>query len=425
MTTVAPIEASDERQDSRKKSDARLTQLLITTPDKLLQASKDVSKDWSNTGGTAIAQRPLTPETSLNKSDAVFSNDKSSARLLMLSQLDVYGADKARQEQWDAFIQKTREDRFKARSTKIEHVDEHEDELLGLASMGTGKMGKERLRELHNLVLGGIPMTYRPKIWNEMTGAYTMKEPAYYEELLSHGKDVDVVCVEQIDLDLKRTMPSNVFFAGVGTGVAKLRHVLLAYSRHNSEVGYCQGMNVIAGILLLIHPKEEDAFFALACIVEKILPPRYFTPDLLTSRADQIVLKQFVKDLCPKVHKHMKTLSIDLEAITFGWFLSVFTDCLPVELLFRIWDIFFLEGRNYLFCVAITIIKIHERSILQTKTTGQGYILLKELTAAKEINVDEFVKIAEQVKITLRNKAYDISQLQKNAVEQLIPPSPL
>lgn len=407
---------SDHDERSHSQADATSSQrsmksASLLTPDSL---SGEVSlgdgglKNLSVAGGVHRTPRPLSPETTLNKTGAIFSNEKSSARLHMLSQLDIYGADKAKQELWDVFLRKTKEDRQKVVSKDFYHFDQNDDELIGLASMGTGKMAKERRRELNILIHGGIPMSYRPKIWGEMTGAYVMKEPAYYQELLGNDRDVDRVCVEQIDLDLKRTMPSNIFFAGTGPGVPKLRRVLLAFSRHNVAIGYCQGMNVIAATLLLTHPTEEDAFFVLACIVENILPARYFTPDLLTSRADQVVLNRIVKELCPKIQKHFDTLSIDLEAITFGWFLSVFTDCLPAELLFRTWDIFFIEGHEYLFCVAIAILKLHEKGLLACDSPGEVYALLKELKQTKEIHIDDFVRSTERVSTSMRSKNFNI-----------------
>ena len=45
-------------------------------------------------------------------------------------------------------------------------------------------------------------------------------------------------------------------------GQAALRRVLRAYSYYDREVGYCQGMNFIAGMFLTIMP-EEDAFWLL------------------------------------------------------------------------------------------------------------------------------------------------------------------
>jgi hypothetical protein len=90
-------------------------------------------------------------------------------------------------------------------------------------------------------------------------------------------------------------------------------------------------VNVISATLLLVHSTDEEAFWGLVAIIERILPEGYFTPDLIASRADQRVLKRLVRELCPRVHVHLQRLGVDLEAITFNWFLSVFTDCLPAE----------------------------------------------------------------------------------------------
>lgn len=43
-------------------------------------------------------------------------------------------------------------------------------------------------------------------------------------------------------------------------------YVLAAYSMYNCEVGYCQGMSVLAGLLLL-YMDEEDAFWGLSVLL--------------------------------------------------------------------------------------------------------------------------------------------------------------
>ena len=43
-------------------------------------------------------------------------------------------------------------------------------------------------------------------------------------------------------------------------------YVLAAYSMYNMEVGYCQGMSVLAGLLLL-YMDEEDAFWGLSVLL--------------------------------------------------------------------------------------------------------------------------------------------------------------
>lgn len=42
----------------------------------------------------------------------------------------------------------------------------------------------------------------------------------------------------------------------------QLFNVLVAYSCYNSELGYCQGMSSVAGVLLM-YLGEEEAFWAL------------------------------------------------------------------------------------------------------------------------------------------------------------------
>ena len=99
----------------------------------------------------------------------------------------------------------------------------------------------------------------------------------------------------------------------------------------NPAVGYCQGMNLITSTLLLVHADEEEAFWMLVAIVERILPENFFSPSLLPSRACPLVLLDYVQEYTPKLHAHLTELGVDLAAICFSWFLSLFTDCLPVE----------------------------------------------------------------------------------------------
>lgn len=99
----------------------------------------------------------------------------------------------------------------------------------------------------------------------------------------------------------------------------------------NPIVGYCQGMNLVASTLLLVFANEEEAFWVLCAIIERILPEDFFAPSLLPSRACPLVLLDFVKEHLPKLYAHLRDLGVDLTAICFSWFLSLFTDCLPVE----------------------------------------------------------------------------------------------
>ena len=227
----------------------------------------------------------------------------------------------------------------------------HSEGLIGFAQLGLSS-SKDEKKEFDRLLRNGIPLVYRAKVWLECSGALEMREPGLFQDLLARMDGNDAGVEAEIEKDVGRTMPLNIFFGGDGAGVDKLRRVLIAYSRcvlkfhaivfiylmllfrRNPAVGYCQGMNLITSTLLLVHADEEEAFWMLAAIVERILPEDFFSPSLLPSRACPMVLLDYVQEYVPKLHAHLTDLGVDLAAICFSWFLSLFTDCLPVEVCF-------------------------------------------------------------------------------------------
>ncbi len=57
-----------------------------------------------------------------------------------------------------------------------------------------------------------------------------MREPGVFADLLEEV-DMTSSVVREIDKDVCRTMPLNIFFGRTGAGVEKLRRVLMAYSK--------------------------------------------------------------------------------------------------------------------------------------------------------------------------------------------------
>lgn len=105
----------------------------------------------------------------------------------------------------------------------------HSDGLIGFAQLGISGSREER-KEFDRLVRQGIPLVYRSKIWQECTDAFEMKEPGVFNDLLTNISPDDPVA-QEIEKDVGRTMPLNMFYGGDGPGVQKLRRVLTAYSR--------------------------------------------------------------------------------------------------------------------------------------------------------------------------------------------------
>ena len=74
------------------------------------------------------------------------------------------------------------------------------ENLIGVAQMGTGgKAEREAWRDFKQLVRSGIPISLRPALWCELSGATDVREPGYYAELLQlHDEGGQSLCLKQI-----------------------------------------------------------------------------------------------------------------------------------------------------------------------------------------------------------------------------------
>ncbi|BEI79922.1 hypothetical protein CcaverHIS002_0104510 [Cutaneotrichosporon cavernicola] len=307
---------------------------------------------------------------------------------------------RARTAEWDAFLRKRTRGRRGNQDVGVGGA------LAQVVALGGTSKGAEEYRAFLRLVRKGIPMPYRGDVWAECSGARDLLVPGEYAEILSVHKDDRSPVMTEIEKDVGRTFPGNVFFGGDGPGVAKLRRVLTAYSWHNPAVGYCQGMNMLTATLLLTYEDEEQAFWVLHCIIERLLPADFYSPSLLGSRADQLVLSDLVTAHLPKISQHLAALGVDLTALTFGWFLSLFTDCLPVETLFRVWDVLLVEGHDVLFRVALAVLKLNEADICACESVGDlfsaiGGITSRLWSADKLVSLQHGFKRAVQTKDVL------------------------
>lgn len=64
----------------------------------------------------------------------------------------------------------------------------------------------------------------------------------------------------------------------------------------------------------------------------------------MSVQADQRVLKDFLLEKLPRLAAHFEAHSIDVSLITFNWFLVVFVESLPSDILLPLWDAFLYEG---------------------------------------------------------------------------------
>lgn len=253
----------------------------------------------------------------------------------------------------------------------------------------------QRSQELKEMIRQGIPPAYRTNVWRWMVISALGKEhqPELYSKILEQHANQTSVALNQIELDLLRTLPSNKYYNSAdASGINKLRRVLVAFSWYDQAVGYCQGLNRLAAIALLFL-EEEDTFWCLAAIVHHLLPPDYYSCTLLGSMTDQQVLKDILKEKSPKLIEHLGVCDIDFQLITFNWFHTIYVDNLPVETMLRIWDTFLYEGSKVLFRFAVAIFRYNEEALMASESSIGVFNRLRTM-CQDATDIDKLVQIA-------------------------------
>ncbi|KAM9675738.1 TBC1 domain family member 2A isoform 4-T4 [Dama dama] len=237
--------------------------------------------------------------------------------------------------------------------------------------------------ELKQLLRAGVPHEHRPRVWRWLIRLRVqhLQAPGCYQELLSRSQACKHPAARQIELDLNRTFPNNKHFTCPTSGFPdKLRRVLLAFSWQNPTIGYCQGLNRLAAIALLVLDEEESAFWCLVAIVETIMPADYYSKTLLASQVDQRVLQDLLLEKLPRLTAHLGQRHVDLSFITFNWFLVVFADSLISNILLQVWDAFLYEGIKVVFRYALAIFKYNEEALLRLQDSLEIYQYLHFFT---------------------------------------------
>jgi len=162
--------------------------------------------------------------------------------------------------------------------------------------------------------------------------------------------------------------------------------VLSAYALRNPDIGYSQGMNIVAAVLL-IYCGEEDAFWLLCAICERMLPD-YYNQKVVGALVDQGVLADLTRDELPELHAKLAELDI-VKMISVSWFLTLFISDLTYATAVHVLDAFFYDGARVLFILAITILKKNEDALMKCRDAGEAISELKEYMAGIKRDDDD------------------------------------
>ncbi|ACI65640.1 predicted protein, partial [Phaeodactylum tricornutum CCAP 1055/1] len=221
-------------------------------------------------------------------------------------------------------------------------------------------MGSLHHRKLKSRLRKGVPDTQRAAVWCRLAGvAEKIKtHPGTYKRLVQQS--------ETIERDIHRTFPRHSMFFERRGGQASLRRVLKAYSLYDREIGYCQGMNFIAGMFLTLMTEEEAFWLLVAVMNDKPCCMRgLFGEGMRETHQVLYVAEKLIHQFLPKLARHFDKEHLHITMFATQWLLTQFTSSFPFELVTRVWDCFLQEGWKITYRVMLALLSTNQSNILQ------------------------------------------------------------
>ncbi|MEW5304533.1 MAG: hypothetical protein WDW36_007139 [Sanguina aurantia] len=278
--------------------------------------------------------------------------------------------------------------------------------------------------KLKQLIRQGVPRDLRRWVWMETSGAAQLRAGSVKGYFERHAKsaqhsDQSKEARRQIALDLPRTFPHHAWLK-TEEGQLKLGRVLYAYCMHNTTVGYCQGLNCVAGFLLIVTESDEDAFWLLVALVEKILYADTYASNLTGCHVEMRTLGSLVQSKMPLFSDHLARVSCDISMFATDWFLCLFCTSCPSDVAARIWDALFSEGPKVLFRVSMALLLKCEAECLKFDNAGEIMQAVKQATLTIH-DREELMKAAfNDVRKFPMAKIEEIRQQQYSAVMAML-----
>ncbi|XP_077103355.1 TBC1 domain family member 9B isoform X3 [Siphateles boraxobius] len=231
-----------------------------------------------------------------------------------------------------------------------------------------------RTSKTRELVLNGIPESLRGELWLLFSGAQNEMNthPGYYGSLIDQAMGKCTLATEEIERDLHRSMPEHHAFQNE-MGIAALRRVLTAYAYRNPGIGYCQAMNIVTSVLLL-YCTEEQAFWLLVALCERMLPD-YYNTRVVGALVDQGVFEELTRECLPLLYERMQELGV-ISTISLSWFLTLFLSVMPFDSAVLLVDCFFYEGIKVIFQVSLAVLHANMDQLLSCSDEGEAMTIL-------------------------------------------------
>ncbi|XP_070197331.1 TBC1 domain family member 1-like [Littorina saxatilis] len=286
------------------------------------------------------------------------------------------------------------------------------DDLLNTT---TGSGTNVSYSTLLECVKQGVPRNMRGPIWNflavkqcrhsnidiTMPGFSELPYDDLLKQLTTHQ--------HAILIDLGRTFPGHPYFAkALGPGQLELFNLLKAYSLLDKEVGYCQGISFIAGVLLM-HMEETAAFELTRHLMIGLGLRKQYCPNMMALQVKLYQLMRLIHDQYRDLYNHFEAHEIAPALYATPWFLTLFASQFPLGFVARVFDMIFIQGPDVIFKVGLMLLGSHKELILQCDSFESVVDFLKTtLPEMAHVQMERIINQAFELDISKQLQAYEV-----------------
>ncbi|XP_003706138.1 PTB_TBC1D1_like and TBC domain-containing protein plx isoform X1 [Megachile rotundata] len=333
---------------------------------RVVTPSKDHEKENDKSGNMGIIKTPQTVPKRRTKQELRDLWKKAINQQLILIRMEKENA-RLRVRQEEATVKRIKLEYDELSSCARELVEVW-DLLVSKESRVSTKCDNQML--LH-AIKQGVPKGKRGEVWQFLAEQFCLKQPPIdtrdfpnyntpYELLLKQLTSQQ----HAILIDLGRTFPNHPYFSSpLGPGQLALFNLLKAYSLLDHEVGYCQGLSFVAGVLLL-HMSEDQAFFLLRHLMFRRGLRKLYLPDMAALQLYLYQLSRLLHDRLPAIYNHFDKQEVSPTLYAAPWLLTLFASQFPLGFVTRVFDLLFLESTEVLFRVSMALLEEHQDQLL-------------------------------------------------------------
>ncbi|KAK6645189.1 hypothetical protein RUM43_001465 [Polyplax serrata] len=263
----------------------------------------------------------------------------------------------------------------------------------------------------------GIPRTRRGDVWYYLSHQDCTIPPSFdsssfpnydvpYEDILKQLTSFQ----HTILIDLGRTFPNHPYFsAPLGPGQLALFNLLKAYSLLDPQVGYCQGLSFVAGILLL-HMSEDQAFLLLRYLMFRRGLRKQYLPDMAALQVQLYQLSRLIHDSLPMLYVHFDKNEIAPTLYAASWMLTLFASQFPLGFVARVFDLLFVEqASDVLFRIILALLEEHKTALLKLTSFEEIMDYLKhDIPKMDSTFIDKLMKKVLSMDITKQLHEFEV-----------------